>query len=399
MITEEDLPDDWKLFKLKDICLKKAEYGSGAKAVDYDETKPRYIRITDIDDNGNLKLINKVSPSEVEEKYFLNDGDFLFARSGSVGKTFLYEKKYGLCQYAGYLIRFKPNHQVIDPNYLNYLTKSPYYWNWIASKKKTMTISNINAKQYSNLKIPVSPLFIQHKIVKILIQVDQLKERRIEADKLTDYFLKSMFFKMFGDPINNTKRWKTKKLKYFGEIKTGNTPPRKKSEYYGDYIDWIKSDNINTPFTYLTESEEKLSKKGAEVGRIVPQGFILVTCIAGSLSCIGNVAIADRKVSFNQQINAITPKSDVNELFLYHLILNSQNYLQKFSTQALKGIINKRAFESVNFIFPPYDLQLKFGRIAAQIEQLKTHQMNSKIQINNLFNILMQKAFKGELEC
>ena len=101
MITEEDLPDDWKLFKLKDICLKKAEYGSGAKAVDYDETKPRYIRITDIDDNGNLKLINKVSPSEVKEKYFLNDGDFLFARSGSVGKTFLYEKKYGLCQYAG----------------------------------------------------------------------------------------------------------------------------------------------------------------------------------------------------------------------------------------------------------------------------------------------------------
>lgn len=55
MINEIDLSEGWRLMELKDICLKKAEYGSGAKAIDFEYKKPRYVRITDIDDNGNLK--------------------------------------------------------------------------------------------------------------------------------------------------------------------------------------------------------------------------------------------------------------------------------------------------------------------------------------------------------
>jgi len=202
---------------------------------------------------------------------------------------------------------------------------------------------------------------------------------------------------MFGDPVKNHNGWEKKRLKEFGEVKTGNTPSRKNPEYYGDYIEWIKSDNINTPYIYLTKSEEMLSEEGAKIGRIAPKGSVLVTCIAGSLSCIGNIGIADRDVGFNQQINAIIPNKEVNKLFLYHLILITKNYIQNYSTKSMKGMLSKSTFESIVYIFPPTPIQNEFGTLAKKIGLLKNNQNESKEQIDNLFNSLMQQAFRGEL--
>ncbi len=87
-----NLPKGWKLKKLGDICIKKAQYGSGAKKTNFDG-RVRYIRITDIEDNGHLKDDEFVSPSIIEEEYFLEKEDLLFARSGSVGRTYLHSNK------------------------------------------------------------------------------------------------------------------------------------------------------------------------------------------------------------------------------------------------------------------------------------------------------------------
>jgi len=239
----------------------------------------------------------------------------------------------------------------------------------------------------------------QKKIVSVLEKAELLKQWRRYADELTDDYIRSVFFNMFGDPINNSKKWEKKKLKEFGKIVTGNTPSRKKPEYYGNYIEWIKSDNINTPDIFLTKSQEMLSKEGAEVGRTVPKRSVLVTCIAGSLSCIGNAAISNRDVAFNQQINAIVPNEDVDEFFLYFLILNSKKYIQNYSTKAMKGMVSKSVFESIPFIFPPSELQRKFGSFSKDFIQLREYQEQSKQQINDLFGVLMQKASSGELVC
>lgn len=248
------------------------------------------------------------------------------------------------------------------------------------------------------IPIPLPPLPTQRRIVSILEKAEETKRLRAQADELTDRLLQSVFLEMFGDPVRNPKGWDKMKLKCFGEIKTGNTPSRDNKSYYGNYIEWIKSDNINTPYTFLTKSDEMLSEEGAKVGRIVPKGSVLVTCIAGSLSCIGNVAVADREIAFNQQINAIIPNENINTLFLYHLISNTNEYIQNFSTQSMKGMLSKGVFESIPFILPPLPLQQKFARIVEIIESMRHSQNQSKQQIEDLFSALMQKAFRGELE-
>ena len=177
------------------ICLIKGEYGSGASAIKYDG-KTRYIRITDITENGTLKNEN-VSPSKVEKKYLLQKGDLLFARSGAtVGKTYLHNSEKINYQYAGYLIRYRFNNKII-PEYVYYFTKTPLYRGWINSKQKVVAQPNINAKQYSSLKIPLPPLPLQQKFAKIVEQVEKMKENINKTKQNSEELFNSLVSKAF----------------------------------------------------------------------------------------------------------------------------------------------------------------------------------------------------------
>lgn len=116
----------------------------------------RYIRVTDIDDDGNLKDDWKTA-EEVEDKYILQSGDLLFARSGATaGKSFLYDASVGKALYAGYLIRFHPDEAKILPGFLDLMTRSSNYKQWAIKTRGGTGQPNINAQQFSSYMIPSS---------------------------------------------------------------------------------------------------------------------------------------------------------------------------------------------------------------------------------------------------
>ena len=161
---------EWKT--LGEISVGNLTYGSGASAIEYDG-EVRYVRITDIDTNGNLKE-EKFSPSEIEEKYFLNYGDILFARSGAtVGKNYIHQSGEKSI-YAGYLIRLIVNQKLALPKYIYYYINSTEYFKFVENTKSNGSQPNINAKQYSDFKIPLPPLPVQEYIVSILDKFDAL---------------------------------------------------------------------------------------------------------------------------------------------------------------------------------------------------------------------------------
>ena len=120
-----------------------------------------------------------------------------------------------------------------------------------------------------------------------------------------------------------------------------------------------------------------------------------MTCIAGSLDCIGNIALADRKVSFNQQINGIVPNNDVDVYFLYSLLLYSKKYIQNHSTNSMKGMISKGKLSEIKFYLPEMAIQKEFSDIFLKIESLRNKIQHA--QKLPLFDALSQQAFKGEL--
>lgn len=170
---------EWEVKKLKEIATEKLSYGSGASAVPFN-TSVRYIRITDINEYGELKD-EKVSPNIFEEKYLLAEGDILFARSGAtVGKTYLHKRNETPCIYAGYLIRLRPNEKLVLPNYVYYYTKSNYYKSFICANQRVVAQPNINAKQYGDLELPLPPLPIQRLFAQ---RIEQIEREKSEVQK------------------------------------------------------------------------------------------------------------------------------------------------------------------------------------------------------------------------
>jgi type I restriction enzyme S subunit len=229
--------------------------------------------------------------------------------------------------------------------------------------------------------------------------VEGLIAQRNQHLQQLDDLLKSVFLEMFGDPVRNEKGWDKPPLRAFGKVSTGNTPPRNNpANYEGSYIEWIKTDNIATDAMFVTTAAEHLSETGAKRARTVGAGALLVACIAGSAKSIGRAALTDRKVAFNQQINAIQPSADVDPIFLHVLFKLSRAYIRSHASKGMKKILTKGDFEQIRMVKPPLDLQREFAVVAGRIGTLASRYRQSLTDLEILYAALSQSAFKGELD-
>lgn len=149
---------------LRDLVKSKPFYGAPYSAVDYNK-KIRYIRITDINEDGTLSE-EKVSANQYNEAYLLKENDFLIARSGNtVGKSFLYTSDIGPAIFAGYLIKFELQEELILPQYLLVYTKTPIFKKWIKNNQRISAQPNINCQQYLEAPIILPTIEKQKEIV------------------------------------------------------------------------------------------------------------------------------------------------------------------------------------------------------------------------------------------
>lgn len=185
---------DCIIIKLKFLLKKNLQYGANSAGILYDVNLPRYIRITDIDNDLGLKNDNKLSLSEEEAKEFiLNAYDILFARSGAtVGKTFIYKENYERSAFAGYLIRATFDNSDLAEYVYNY-TNSAYYEEWKNSVFIQSTIQNIGADKYSVMPVIIPTKKNNLKFINIRIRNREekiniiIEYRKKIIDKLEEY--------------------------------------------------------------------------------------------------------------------------------------------------------------------------------------------------------------------
>lgn len=196
------IPTTYSICKLKYLLKNPLKYGANESGIPYSDSLPRYIRITDITPDGNLKYTGKLSLSEESAKdYILEDGDILFARSGAtVGKTFIYYQSYGRSAYAGYLIKASLNNKV-SPKFVYYYTCSSLYEIWKNSIFIQSTIQNIGADRYANLPVPVpKTLQEQEEIADYLdakcAEIDKLIAKKEQLVKELECYKKSLIYEV-----------------------------------------------------------------------------------------------------------------------------------------------------------------------------------------------------------
>jgi type I restriction enzyme S subunit len=387
----------WPMGKLGDIA--EVVSGFAFKSTWFGEGTTRVIRIGDLQ-NGRICLDKSQTIDSikhpVKDQFKIRNGDILMAMSGAtVGKIAVADEEADGALLNQRVVIVRANN-IDSSNYLKYAFSGDILSKLLLSAGGAAQ-PNLSPKDLFKLIIPIPPLAEQKRIAAILDKADAIRRKRKQAIKLADDFLRSVFLDMFGDPVTNPKGWEVKAIKELATVTTGNTPSRKVPEYFGNDVEWIKSDNINTPHLILTTATEYLSHEGVKVARTVPKGSTLITCIAGSFDCIGNAAFTNREVSFNQQINALTPKDGVLSWFLYALIIFSKKIIQNASTNSMKGMISKGKLEEVKLFLPPLDLQRQFEDVLDKQTRIVERMNSSNKSDHELFNSLSQKAFAGEL--
>ena len=172
-----ELPRGWAWSTIEDIsnCIL---YGVSESAKSTGSYK--LLRITDIQE-GKVDW-DKVPFTDFDEnkaeKYLLNDGDILFARTGAtVGKSYLTSEVPQAALFASYLIRVRYSN-LMSPQYVKLFFESGYYWEQISSSSVGVGQPNVNGTSLGKLKIPIPPVAEQHRVAeeayKLINNIDEL---------------------------------------------------------------------------------------------------------------------------------------------------------------------------------------------------------------------------------
>ncbi|TAJ64228.1 restriction endonuclease subunit S [Brevundimonas sp.] len=177
-----ELPNGWALAPFEAL-FDRLQYGLTAKA-SADASGTRFLRITDIQDGQvNWETVPGLSSQADIERYILSDGDFVFARSGSVEKAARL-KAPPESVFASYLIRGRPMEPALG-DWLAYFVSSSDYLDQIAARAAGIGMSNVSAEKLKSVALALPPLAEQQRIVaKLDILAARTARARADLDRI-----------------------------------------------------------------------------------------------------------------------------------------------------------------------------------------------------------------------
>jgi type I restriction enzyme, S subunit len=352
----------------------------------------RYIQIEDLRNDFNLKYTDEngveVNPSDIIIAWDgANAGTIGFNLDGFIGST---------------LARLRIENQNLDSTYLGWLLRGKF--NYLRSNCTGATIPHISRDVLENIPVPLFSKKEQQRIATILEQADTARQKRKQANQLTEQFLQSTFLEMFGDPVRNEKGWEVKKLVEIStKIHSGNTPKGGSAVYVERGIFFFRSQNVwrnrldFDDIAYIDiETHHKMMKSS------LMHGDILMTKTGRfntENSSLGRAALYvgdDNKANVNGHVYLIRLQNQILRKFVL-FILTTNEYRDYIRSVCVGGIdkrqLNKEHLENFPIINPPISLQQKFVALVEQVEILRAKQIESEKELENLFQVLMQKYF------
>jgi type I restriction enzyme S subunit len=226
--------EEWTNALLGKLLIGSPDYGVNAAAIPFADNLPKYLRITDISEDGQYLPDKQVSVDlDATDENYLDEGDIVLARTGaSVGKSYRYRKEDGKLVFAGFLIRVKPDPRLLISTYLaNFLT-TDQFWKWIAVTSARSGQPGVNSTEYSSLAIPLPPKFSeQQKIADCLASLDEritLEAQKLDTLKTHKKGLMQQLFPAEGETLpklrfpefRDTGEWKFVPLKELASRRT-----------------------------------------------------------------------------------------------------------------------------------------------------------------------------------
>lgn len=378
----------------------KIDYGVTASAVEND-TGTKFLRITDIQD-GSVDWSSVPFCTASANKLrgaCLEDGDIVFARTGATtGKSYLINNPPAGAVFASYLIRVKPS-PAIDAKYLSYFFQSSAYWAQIRLRTKGAAQGGVNATSLSELEIPLPSLGEQRRIAAILDKADALRRKRKRVLELLDGLTQSIFMEMFGDPIENSKKFPTTPLEdvvstsrkiTYGILKPG-------PDQAGG-IPYVRVVDIQNGKIEVAGLKRTTSKIAEEYRRSTLRTGDLIISIRGHVGRMAIVPDACDGANITQDTARLAIVSANVGFVKAQLETHSSKRWMDRRTKgaAVKGI-NLGDLRHFPVILPPRKLQDDFSKKMTAVQSALENSFRQHKDFDALFSSLQHRAFSGQL--
>lgn len=264
-------------------------------------------------------------------------------------------------------------------------------YHWVGSNKAVMGIT-LNKATISKQYISIPPKSTQLSIVSELDKINELIRLKKEQLKDFDNLAQSLFYEMFGDPVENEKGWEVKKLGEVGELARGVSKhrPRNAPELLGGSMPLIQTGDVANSDFYITKYSSTYSKLGVEQSRVWEAGTLCITIAA----TIGKCAILGFTACFPDSVVGYKPNNEANAIYMYFIFKNMQKMLEEFAPGVAQKNINLKILSNLSLPLPPLSLQRLFAQRIEQIEREKSEVQKSIQDLETLLASRMQYWFE-----
>ena len=342
-------------------------------------------------DNGKFleESERKISSKAVEDKkaVIFEKDTLLLGCIGNIGKVGITQKRSSSNQQITGLYP-KEN---LDVQFLYY---------WIISNQKTLehysnnaVVPILNNRTLGTIKIPLPPKYQQKRIVDILDTADAYRQKTITLLDKYDQLGQSIFLEMFGDPISNPKGWG--KVSIESAIKKVSKINKDFDNHSIEYIDISSIDNHRNVVTDTTKY--RLDERPSRAQQILKTGDVLFSTVRPNLK---NIAVNSLDGAIGSTGFFVFRTGErLNNHFLFEMLKSDSmtESFTKITSGANYPAIKNSELKKFKIIIPPKSIQEEFANKIHLIQKQKHSLMQTISQSKNLYNGLLQKAFKGEL--
>lgn len=421
-----EIPEHWTTVRIKLLASEPMAYGASEASESSNPSHPRFIRITDIDDDGSLRedTFRSLEP-DVAAPYLLLPGDLLLARSGAtVGKALLFTDSHGVACFAGYLIRFRTDRRRVMPEFVYAITQSAYYWWCIREGTIQATIQNFSAEKYGDIAVALPPLPEQRAIVSYLAHetaridalitakkriLDLLAEKRkaVIATAVTRGLNPNVKLRDSGVPWLGEIPWGWEcwKVQHLARVGNGSTPERDNPLYWtGGIFPWLNSSVVNQD--EVTSSEQFVTEMALRECHLprLKSGTVLVA-ITGQGKTRGQAVVLSIEATINQHMAFVAPDPMmVNAWFLRWSFYRAYEYLRSISDDAggTKGALTCEDVSNMKIPLPPLlEQQAIVSHIAretAKLDAMKAATERTIALLKERRTALIAAAVTGQLD-
>ncbi len=345
-----------------------------------------------LDANGCYPIYGSGGVMGYANDYLCEESTVIIGRKGNINSPIFVQEKFWNVDTA---FGLSANRKLLDPKFLYYFCIQFDF----ERLNTTVTIPSLTKARLLDIKIPLPPLPEQRRIAEILDLADAARRKRRENLALYDDLIRSLFLKTFGDPVNNQKSWPAGTIRdLVVEAKYGTS---KKADLSKGEYPVLRMGNItyegNWDFSslkYCDLEEKELDKY------LVHKGDMLFNR-TNSRELVGKTAVYREKkpMAYAGYLIRVRPNKMANiEYISAHL---NSTWAKLYLSRKCKSIvgmanINAQELQDIPILKPPVELQNEFAIQVQEINTQKSREQALYDQHDDLFNALLQRAFKGE---